>query len=400
VKVKIADLAFLGGTPEFSEKLHVGKPNIGNREGFFQRLTDILDRRWLTNNGVYVQEFEDRIARLIGVKHCIAICNGTTALGIAAQALGLSGEVIIPSFTFIATAHALWWQGITPVFCDIDRTTYNIDPEEVKKKITPRTTGLIGVHLWGRPCNSDALTEIARTHSIKLLFDAAHAFGCSHLGRMIGSFGDAEVFSFHATKIINTFEGGAIVTNNDDLAKKIRLMINFGFAGFDNVISPGVNGKMNEASAAMGISNLECLDAFIEHNHENYKAYRKKLSGLNDISFVDYDEREKSNYQYIIIGVKSTCLLKRDELINILQAENIIARRYFFPGCHRMEPYRSSKNSIGSFPKTEEISERVIALPTGTTIGVHEIEGICDIIRFCIDHASEISESLRRLDNP
>ena len=181
------------------------------------------------------------------------MCNATVALEIAIRAMGMSGEVIVPSFTFVATAHALQWQEITPVFCDIDPRTHNLDPNRIEEMITPRTTGIIGVHVWGRPCAVDALAEIAQRRHLKLLFDAAHAFGCSYQGQMIGNFGDAEVFSFHATKFFNTFEGGAVVTNDDELAAKMRLMKNFGFHGYDNVIYVGTNGKMSEVSAAMGL---------------------------------------------------------------------------------------------------------------------------------------------------
>ena len=269
----LEDLAIFGGEPLFKDKLHVGRPNIGNRDRLLARINDILDRRWLSNNGIYVQEFEQRIAELVGVKHCIAICNATIALEIAIRAAGLKGEVIIPSFTFVATAHSLQWQEITPVFCDVDPYTHNLDPLKIEQAITPRTTGIIGVHLWGRPCNVEALTKIAQNHNLKLMFDASHAFGCSTKGRMVGSFGDAEVFSFHATKFLNAFEGGAIVTNNDELATKIRLMKNFGFAGNDNVVYIGTNGKMHEASAAMGLTGLESLDEFIDVNYQNYKHY-------------------------------------------------------------------------------------------------------------------------------
>jgi len=263
LKCKLSDLAIFGGMPAFQEILHIGRPNIGQRERLLQRINDLLDRRWLTNNGPCVQEFEQRIADLLGVKHCIVMCNGTVALEIAIRATGLSGEVIIPSFTFIATAHALQWQEITPVFCDIHPRTHNIDPSRVEEMITSRTTGIIGVHLWGKPCNVEALTEIAKKHNLKLLFDAAHAFSCTYNGRFIGQFGDAEIFSFHGTKFFNTFEGGAVVTNDDELAGKIRLMRNFGFAGYDKVIYIGTNGKMCEVSAAMGLTGLESLDEFI-----------------------------------------------------------------------------------------------------------------------------------------
>ncbi len=266
-----------------------------------ERIQRILDSCWLTNHGPYVQEFEMQVAKLVGAKHCIAVCNATIALEILIRAAGLKGEVIVPSFTFIATAHALQWQEIKPVFCDIDPNTHNIDPHQIAQKITPRTSAIIGVHVWGRPCDVDGLQELARRNSLTLLFDAAHAFGCSYKNRMIGNFGLAEVFSFHATKFFNTFEGGAVITNDDDLAEKIRLMKNFGFAGYDNVIHIGTNGKMSEISAAMGLTGLEFLDEFIEVNYRNYRCYLKMLADIPGLHMISYDETEKNNYQYIIV---------------------------------------------------------------------------------------------------
>jgi dTDP-4-amino-4,6-dideoxygalactose transaminase len=262
-------LAFFGGQPLFEETLHVGKPNVGSREKFFARMQDLFDRGWLTNNGPYVREFEQRFTELTGTKHFIAMCNGTIALEIAVRALGMTGEVIVPSFTLIAKAHCFQWHEITPVFCDIDTQTHTIDPEKIERLITPKTTGIIAVHLWGRPCNIEALQEIADRRGLKLLYDASHALGVSHQGTMVGNFGHAEVFSFHATKFVNCFEGGAIVTNDDMVAKKVRLMKNFGFSGLDNVIYLGTNGKMSEASAAMGLTSLEIIDEIIEVNKNN-----------------------------------------------------------------------------------------------------------------------------------
>src|SRR5215813_5840173 len=238
-KKLLDDLAILGGAPAFTDELYVGRPNIGDHQRFLERVNDLLGRRWLTNNGPYVQEFEKRVADYVGVRHCITMCNATIALEIAIRALNLTGEVIVPSFTFVATPHALQWQEITPVFCDIDPRTHSLDPRQVERMITPRTTGIIGVHLWGQACDTDALEEIASRRNLTLMYDASHAFRCSHNGKMIGNFGRAEVFSFHATKFFNTFEGGAIVTNDDDLATRVKLMKNFGFAGFDNVIYLG-----------------------------------------------------------------------------------------------------------------------------------------------------------------
>jgi dTDP-4-amino-4,6-dideoxygalactose transaminase len=308
--------------------------------------------------------------------------------------------VIVPSFTFIATAHSLQWQRITPVFCDIDPDTHNIDPRRVEEMITPRTTGIIGVHVWGRPCPVDALAEISRRRGLKLLFDAAHAFGCSHGVRRIGGFGDAEVFSFHATKFFNTLEGGAVATDDDDLAARIRLMKNFGFAGYDNVVYIGTNGKMTDVSAAMGLSSLECMEEVVGTNRRNYHRYLRELSGISGIRVARYDETEECNFQYVVLEVDGEETgIDRDRLLRVLHAENVIARRYFFPGCHRMEPYRSFFPHAGLLlPHTERLVRQVMSLPTGTAVGEEEIRGICDIVRFAANRGAGIVERLSAID--
>src|SRR4051812_47313335 len=319
--------------PLFEEPLHVGRPNIGNRDRLMERMADMLDRRWFTNHGPYVQALEQRLAELIGVKHCLAVCNATVGLEIAVRALGLRGEVIVPAFTFVATAHALQWQEITPVFCDIDRNRHLIDPDRVETMITPRTTGIIGVHTWGRSAPVEALREIAQRRGLALLYDAAHAFACTHRGQMIGSFGACEVFSFHATKFLNSFEGGAIATNDDDLARKIRLMKNFGFSGYDNVIHIGTNGKMHEISAAMGVTALESMDDFIEVNRRNFYLYNRELRDLPGVTVLPYEASECHNYQYVVLEVdEERAGLRRDDVMTVLHAERVLARRYFFPG--------------------------------------------------------------------
>jgi dTDP-4-amino-4,6-dideoxygalactose transaminase len=396
-KNRIEDLAVFGGAPAFGEKLHVGRPNIGDRQKFAERVSDILDRRWLTNEGPYVQEFEQRLAESTGVKHCIAMCNATIALEIGIRALEMTGEVIVPSFTFVATAHALQWQGITPVFCDIDPRTHTIDPDKVEQMITTRTTGIIGVHLWGGACDIEALSEIANRRGLKLLFDSAHAFGCSYKGRMIGGFGDAEVFSFHATKFLNSSEGGAIVTNNDELAQKMRLMKNFGFTNYDSVNYIGTNGKMNEISAAMGLTNLESMDDFVAVNRRNYKQYEAELKDLEGVSLLAYDEVEKCNYQYVVLEIdEAKTIVTRDELMEILHKENVLARRYFYPGCHRMEPYRSLFPHAGSLlPETAKLTDRVLCLPTGTGIKEEQIGTICGILRMAVEDGGGIRSRIR-----
>jgi len=401
MKTDKRELAILGGPPAFDEPLHVGRPNLGDRSKLLGRIEGILDRRWLSNQGPVVTEFEIRVAEYAGVKHCVAMCNATVALEIAIRALELTGEVIVPAFTFIATAHALQWQEITPVFCDIDPQTHTLDPGWVERMITPRTSGIIGVHLWGRPCAVEALETIARRHDLALVFDAAHAFGCTYRGRMIGGFGAAEIFSFHATKFVNCGEGGAVATNDDRLAQKMRLMRNFGFAGLDRVVYIGTNGKMSELSAAMGLTSLESAADFLAANCRNHLLYRNELASIPGLTLLPYDPAEVSNYQYAVAEVDPYLTrLSRDDLIDVLVAENVLARRYFYPGCHRMQPY------VSLFPHahlvlraTDLVAGRVLLLPTGSAIGAHEIGRIGQILRLAVNAANEVRKVLESRRN-
>ena len=376
------DLAIAGAPPAFVDPVHVGRPNIGDRAAFLSRVNDLLDRRWLTNNGPLVHELEQKLARYLGVRHVVAMCNGTIALEIAIRALGLKGEVILPSYTFIATAQALQWQEITPVFADIDPVTHNIDPLAVEKMITPRTTGIIGVHLWGRAAPVDELAEIARRRHLSLMFDSAHAFGATYRGRRVGAFGRAEVFSFHATKFFNCFEGGAVTTNEDDLATTMRYMRNFGFETYDKAVHVGTNGKMPEICAAMGLTNLESLDAVVDANRANHRLYAEAFAGIDGIHLLDYDPTESSNWQYVVIEVDRTFRASRDEIVAALHAEGILARKYFWPGCHNMQPFRELYPHAGLLlPNTMVVADRVIVLPTGTTLPSETVGVIADVLR-------------------
>lgn len=400
MKHRTDELAIFGGARAFDAPLHVGGPNIGNRAKLFRRIDDLLDRRWLTNNGPYVQEFEEEVARRVGVRHCIAMCNATLALEMAVRALGLTGEVIVPSFTFVATAHALQWQGVTPRFCDVDPCTHMLDPARVEELISHRTKGILAVHLWGGVCDTGALELIARRHGLKLLFDAAHAFGCSRGGRMVGGFGQAEVFSFHATKFVNSFEGGAVTTNDFVLAEQLRKMRNFGFVDYDEVRCLGVNGKMTEVAAAMGLTSLESMDEFVAVNRLNYEHYSRGLEGIPGVALMQYDGTlGTSNYQYVVVEVDAGISgISRDSIVRVLHAENVFARRYFYPGCHRLEPYRSLFPDAGSqLLQTELVSERVLTLPTGLAVAVEDIEVICMIIRAIVENAPEVAGRLRML---
>jgi dTDP-4-amino-4,6-dideoxygalactose transaminase len=392
----MSELAILGGAPAFPEPVHVGRPNIGDRARLMERIEGVINRRWLTNDGPLVHEFEEAISAMLGVPHCIAMCNGTVALEIAIRAAGLSGEVIVPPFTFVATAHALQWQAIAPVFCDVDPRTHNIDPTRVEELITPRTTGILGVHVWGRPAPVDELTRIAADHGLRLLFDAAHALGCSTGGRMIGGFGTAEVLSFHATKVVNSFEGGAIVTADEEFADVARLMRNHGFADYDQVGHVGTNGKMSEIAAAMGLTSLESREEFVAANRRNYETYSAALQGVDGVELIGYDSAESCNWQYVVIEVDESAGLSRDELQAVLWAENVLARRYFFPGCHRMEPYRTLFPDVAErLPETERLVQRVLALPTGTSMSTDAVTAVAGLVARAMRDAPRLRAALR-----
>jgi dTDP-4-amino-4,6-dideoxygalactose transaminase len=376
----------------------VGRPTVVGRERFLERVGDALDRRWLTNDGPYVRELEDRIAEATGVGHCVTVSSGTAGLVIAVKALGLEGEVVLPSLTFVATAHALTWCGVRPVFADIDPETMNLDPRRVETAVTDETAGILAVHLWGRPADVDGLADVAQRRGLGLLFDAAHAFGCACGGKPVGGFGDAEVLSFHATKFFHTLEGGAIVTDDADLARRARLLRNHGFSGEDRVVALGVNAKMNEICAAMGLTLLEDLDRIVDANRRAYLAYRELLAGLHGIRVVAHDPEERPNYQFVVMEIDpAEAALDRDELRAVLRAENVLARRYFWPGCHAMEPYRTLYPDAGTrLPHTERIAARLLCLPAGSAVDTDQVEGVCAIIGRALESADAVRARLRQ----
>lgn len=398
-KTTLDQLALFGAAPAFERKLHVGQPNLGDRAYFLERVGRILDSRWFTNNGECVQELERELARYLGVRQVIAVCNATVGLEIAIRAMPMTGEVIVPAMTFIATAHALQWQEITPIFCDIDPATHVLDPKQVEALITDRTSGILGVHVWGQPCAVDALQDIADRYRLHLMFDAAHAFGCSHGGRMIGNFGRAEVFSFHATKFFNSLEGGAIATNDDELARRIRLMTNFGFAGYDKVIHIGTNGKMNEVSAAMGLTSLRSVDEFIAVNRRNHALYAERLACIPGMRLFRYDEAQRCNWQYVVVEyTPQPGGATREDLVRALWAENVIARKYFWPGCHRMEPYRTLyPRAAARLPHTDAVAERLLILPTGTGVSPQDIERLTDLLALMVREGKALHERVAAL---
>ncbi|SOD59569.1 dTDP-4-amino-4,6-dideoxygalactose transaminase [Streptomyces zhaozhouensis] len=392
------DLAILGGSPSFAEPLHVGRPNIPDERRAMERIQQAIDRRWLTSFGPLVKQFEHDLAAQAGVRHCVATCNASIALQVLLRASGLRGEVLMPSFTFIATAHTLQWEGITPVFCEIDEATGNIDPKHARQLVTERTTGIMGVHLWGHPAPTEELAALAEEHGLRLFYDSAHAIGSARNGRPVGSFGDAEVYSFHATKFINSFEGGAIVTDDDELAERVRSMHNYGRGEGEYVASIGTNAKMTEVAAAMGITSLENMPQLIEVNRERYEHYRAGLDGVPGIWLRRPLPENSVNHQYVVFEVdEERAGLSRDDLVAMLVAENVLARTHFHPGCHRTEPYvrDQARHAPLPLPHTEALSGRIVMLPTGTGVTTEDVDTVCGLIRRAVADAPSVRAAAR-----
>lgn len=383
-------LAIFGAPPRFARQLHVGGPNVVDPEAFLQRMRGIFARNRFTNGGPEEQELEATIARRVGVRHAVAVVNATTALQILCRALGWQGEVIVPAFTFVATANALAWLGLEPVFCDVDPDTHNIDPRRVEALITARTAAILAVHLWGRPCEVEALQGIARRHRLDLVFDAAQAWGCTLGATPIGRFGRAEVFSFHATKWVHAFEGGAITTDDDTLAERCAAMKRFGFVGYDRTATLGTNATMTEAAAAMGLVSLQTEGPILERNRANYEAYVEGLCGLPGVTTVQPSAGSRWHYHYVVLEVDETIApLDRDEVQRVLWEENVLARRYFYPGCHRLEPYRAAHAHV-ALPVTDRLARRTLALPTGLQMEPHEATAVCELVRTAFEHADAV----------
>jgi dTDP-4-amino-4,6-dideoxy-D-glucose transaminase len=386
-------LALLGGSPAFAEALHVGRPNVGDRAAILGAIEEALDARWLSNGGAKVERFEKRLSERLGGLHCVATCNGTLALQIALRALGVEGEVVLPSLTFVATAHAVAWERLTPVFADVEAETLCMGPAQAAARIGLRTGALLGVHLWGRHGDVRGLERLAAERGLPLVFDAAHALGSTLDGRALSGYGDAAVLSFHATKVANCFEGGAIVTGDAELAERAARMRNFGFVDEDEVAGIGTNAKLSEAGAAMGLASLDALDDFLAVNRRNHAAYARALDGLPGIRLLQFEPPEAANCHHVVVEVDpDRAGLDRDQLRAALVAENVLARRYFHPGCHRMPPYASYPQA--SLPVTERFLARCLSLPTGTAVGEAEVERIGEVVGLAVANAEDVRRRL------
>lgn len=334
-------------------------------EDFNQYLQDIWQRKWITNNGYYHKELEKALCEYLDVPFVSLFTNGTLPLITALQALRITGEVITTPYSFVATTHSLWWNGIKPVFVDIDPTTGNLDPNKIEAAITPRTTAIMPVHVYGKPCETERIQEIADKYGLKVIYDAAHAFGVKVNGESVLNAGDMSTLSFHATKVYNTIEGGALVMHDEQTKKRIDYLKNFGFAGETEVVAPGINSKMDEMRAAYGLLNLKQVDAAIEARHQVAIKYREALKGVAGITFFDDMPGVKHNYSYFPIFVDAEKYgMTRDELYFKMKEQNVLGRRYFYPLISTFSTYRGLESAKPeNLPNAHKMADSVICLP-------------------------------------
>jgi dTDP-4-amino-4,6-dideoxygalactose transaminase len=366
----------------FREPIYITRPLLPPLEAVTARLRQVWDSRWLTNNGAQHGRLEAALREYLGVPHLALFDNGTTALMAAVRALDLDGEVITTPFTFPATPHVLAWSGITPVFADVDPVRLTLDPRRVEEAITPRTTGILGVHVYGLPCDVDGLQQVADRHGLKLAYDGAHAFGTTVRGAGIATFGDMTMFSFHATKLFHTAEGGALACGDQARRAKIDLLKNFGIVGPETVSCVGINGKMNEVQAAIGLAVLDCLQDEIASRKALLGLYRRLLGSVVGITMVPEVPGVVSNHQYCAIQIDEHRFgCSRDVVHRELEKYNVISRKYFFPLCSDYPCYRDLPSADPvRLPVARQAAQRVLCLPLYGTLEPAAVETICEIV--------------------
>jgi len=364
------------------KKLFVTQPFLPPLEEFMPYLEQIWENKWLTNGGPFHQELEKQLANYLGVEHLALFTNGTLALVTALQALRITGEVITTPFSFVATAHSLLWNGIKPVFIDIDPETFNLDPEKIEAAITPHTTAILPVHVYGNPCDVEKIQKIADTYGLKVIYDAAHAFGVNYKDESLLKHGDLSILSFHATKVFNTFEGGAIICPDAKTKKRIDDLKNFGFADEVTVVASGINGKMNEVQAAFGLLQLKHIDKAIDRRREISTQYREQLSSVAGIYCPPLPAEATHNYSYFPIMVEKNYPLSRDELYEKLKHHGIYARRYFYPLISEFPMYRGLPSAApANLATATRISTGIICLPIYPALESTDLNLITNIIR-------------------
>jgi dTDP-4-amino-4,6-dideoxygalactose transaminase len=360
----------------------VTSPLLPPLEEFIPYLQDIWNSKWITNNGNYHQQLEEALCKYLGVKYISVFTNGTLPLITALQALRITGEVITTPYSFVATSHAIWWNGLQPVFVDVDPVTGNIDPDKIEAAITPRTTAIMPVHVYGNPCDTEKIDALAKKYNLKVIYDAAHAFGVKVNGKSVLEAGDMSTLSFHATKTYNTIEGGALICHTAEMKQQIDYLKNFGFEDETVVVAPGINSKMDEVRAAYGLLNLKHVDKAIEHRKKVTEGYREALSSVEGISCLKDIEGVRHNYSYFPIFVDAEKYgMTRNELYFKLKENGVLGRRYFYPLISDFSPYKSyTSASKENLPVANKLADTVICLPLHAELTEADVERILNCI--------------------
>jgi dTDP-4-amino-4,6-dideoxygalactose transaminase len=372
----------MGKTHEDHNPVYVTKPFLPPLKEFIPYLEKIWENRILTNNGPFHEELEQKLCEYLGVEYISLFSNGTLALMTALKILDISGEVITTPFSFVATTHALWWNNIKPVFIDIENSTFNLDPDKIVAAITPETSAILPVHVFGNPCNVEKIRDIASGYGLKVIYDAAHAFGVKWKEIPVVSFGDLSVLSFHATKVYNTFEGGAIVCHDEATKKKIDNMKNFGFADETTVIDTGINAKMNEFQAAIGLLQLKHINEIIEKRSRIAEQYRHLLINIDGVSYIENLPEVKHCYSYFPVFIEEKRYGRsRDAVYEELKMNNIYSRRYYYPLISQFPAYSKLESAQpGRMPVAERVTDEVLCLPIYPDMDTLQIKKICSIL--------------------
>lgn len=366
-----------------NELITVTSPLLPDLDEFHSLLQDIWRRKWLTNNGHYHKELERALSEYLGAPYLSLFTNGTLPLITALQALRITGEVITTPYSFVATTHSLWWNGIKPVFVDVEEKTGNINPEKIEAAITPRTTAIMPVHVYGTPCDTQKIQEIADKYGLKVIYDAAHAFGVWQDGKSILEAGDMATLSFHATKVYNTVEGGALVCHDAETKKQVDYLKNFGFAGETEVIAPGINSKMDEIRSAYGLLNLKQVDVAIARRKDVAQKYKDTFKAVAGLRYLEDIEGVKHNYSYFPIFIdEKEYGLSRDGLYAKLKENNILGRRYFYPLISEFVTYKGLESARqGNLPVARKLAESVICLPMYADLTDDDVNRVIEVVR-------------------